>query len=52
MRRGDEFGSVLIRLDEEEVASIPLVALQDIAPAGWLGRLTDRMLMMVSGLFN
>lgn len=52
VRRGDEFGSVLIRLDEEEVASIPLLALQDVAPAGWLGRLTDRMLMMVSGMFN
>lgn len=52
VRRGDELGSVLIRLDREEVTSIPLVALQDVAPAGWLGRLTDRMLMMISGLFN
>ncbi len=52
IQRGDAFGSVLIRLDDQEVADIPLVALQDVALSGWLGRLTDRVLLTVTGLFD
>ncbi len=50
--RGDAFGSVLIRLDDQEIATIPLVALQDVALGGWFGRFTDRVLLTVTGLFN
>lgn len=52
VQRGEAFGSVLIRLDDQEVADIPLVALQDIALGGWLGRFTDRLMLMITGLFN
>ncbi len=50
--RGDAFGAVLIQLDQEEIANIPLLALRDVSRAGLLGRFTDQMLLMVNSLFN
>ena len=50
--RGDAFGSVLLDLDDEEIANIPLVALQDVPRAGLLGRFTDQVLLMFASLFN
>lgn len=50
--RGEPFGSVLIDLDQQQVADIPLVALQDVPRAGLLGRLTDQVLLMFASLFD
>lgn len=49
---GEAFGSVLLDLDGEEVANIPLVALRDVPRAGFLGRFTDQVLLMFASLFN
>jgi serine-type D-Ala-D-Ala carboxypeptidase (penicillin-binding protein 5/6) len=50
--RGEAFGSVLLDLDGDEVADIPLVALQDVSRAGLLGRFTDQVLLMFASMFN
>ena len=50
--KGQEFGAVEITLDAEKIATIPLVALQNVAEAGFLGRFSDQLLMMFSEMFN
>ena len=34
------------------VANIPLVALEDVSEAGFLGSLSDQLLLMINSLFN
>jgi D-alanyl-D-alanine carboxypeptidase (penicillin-binding protein 5/6) len=50
--KGQSFGNVELTLDEETVATIPLVALDDVAEAGFLGRFSDQALMMINSLFD
>ena len=50
--KGQEFGAVEITLEDKPIATIPLVALQDVSEAGFLGRLSDQFLMMLSEMFN
>ncbi len=45
-QRGQRFGSVSVRLDEESVAEIPLVALQDVAEGGLFQKLSDSVLLL------
>lgn len=52
VQQGQTLGSVVIQLDDQVVADIPLVALNNIAEAGLVGRLTDEVLMMLYSLFN
>ncbi len=49
---GDEVGQISIRLEDGEIASRSLVALESINEAGFLGRAWDGMSMWVSGLFG
>ena len=50
--KGQMFGAVEIKLDGEDVANIPLVALEDVSEAGFLGSLSDQLLLMINSLFN
>jgi D-alanyl-D-alanine carboxypeptidase (penicillin-binding protein 5/6) len=45
VNKGDTLGTVTVRLDGEEVAHRPLVAVRDIVQGGFVQRLTDRVLM-------
>lgn len=45
VNKGDQLGTVTVRLDGEEVAHRPLVAVRDIAQGGFVQRLIDRVLM-------
>jgi D-alanyl-D-alanine carboxypeptidase (penicillin-binding protein 5/6) len=49
---GEEVGQISVRLDEEEIASRGLVALESINEAGFFGRTWDSMSMWVDGLFE
>jgi len=42
--KGDKVGYVSIRLEEEELLRVPLIALQDVAEGGFLRRLKDTFL--------
>lgn len=50
--KGASFGSVVIRLDDNDIANLSLFALNDVAKAGFFGRMTDSMLLMINSLFN
>lgn len=50
--QGEEVGQISIRLEGDEIASRGLIALQDIAQAGFFGRTWDGMSMWVGGLFG
>ncbi len=50
--RGTGLGKVSVALDEQLVTEIPLVALADVAEAGFLGRVTDQAIMMFHSLFE
>ena len=52
LQKGQQLGSVVIQLDEKRIAEVPLVALNSIAPAGFVGRMTDEVLLMINSLFN
>ena len=52
VQKGQQLGSVVIQLDEKRIAEVPLVALGSIAPAGFVGRMTDEVLLMINSLFN
>ena len=52
VKQGQQLGSVLIQLDDKNIAEVPLVALGSIAEAGFVGRMTDEVLLMINSLFN
>lgn len=43
LSRGDRLGRVVVRLDDEELADVPAVALEDVEEAGFVGRMADRV---------
>jgi D-alanyl-D-alanine carboxypeptidase (penicillin-binding protein 5/6) len=49
---GEEVGQISIRLEDAEVASRGLVALEGVAEAGFFGRTWDGMSMWFGGLFG
>ena len=49
---GERLGQLLISLDDEVVASRPLVALAEVEQAGFFGRSTDGIRMWLDGLFG
>jgi D-alanyl-D-alanine carboxypeptidase (penicillin-binding protein 5/6) len=52
VRKGMAYGNVVVTLGQDTLADIPLVALQDIPEAGFIGRLWDRILLFFYSLFN
>lgn len=52
VQKGTQLGAVEIKLDDEVISTIPLTALEDIEEAGFLGRVSDQLLMLVSSIFN
>ncbi len=49
---GEEIGRISIRLDDEEIASRGLIALEAINEAGFFGRTWDGISMWIDGLFG
>jgi len=49
---GEEVGQISVRLDDEEIASRGLVALESISEAGFFGRTWDGMSMWFGSLFG
>jgi len=49
---GEEVGRISIMLEDEEVASRGLVALEAVAEAGFFGRAWDGLSLWVGGLFG
>ncbi|MDX1460564.1 MAG: D-alanyl-D-alanine carboxypeptidase family protein [Xanthomonadales bacterium] len=52
LQSGQHIGRIVIRLGEELVASRPLIALEDITPAGFFGRAMDGLKLWFGGLFG
>ena len=52
IKAGDVLGQVEVKLGDEIVHSAPLVALSDVAEAGFVGRLWDSVRLFFYGLFN
>lgn len=50
--KGASFGTVTITLSDETVATSPLIALRDVAEAGFMGRLFDQMRLTLTSLFE
>jgi len=49
---GTTYGMLRVSLDGEELVSTPLVALQDIAEAGFFARLWDSIVMFITGFLD
>ncbi len=47
MKSGEHLGKVMVRLGEKTLLESPLVAMQDIEPAGFAGRLMDEAWLLI-----
>lgn len=45
VKQGDAYGKVVVTLDGKQQAEVPLVAQQKVEPAGFFGRLWDRLML-------
>jgi D-alanyl-D-alanine carboxypeptidase (penicillin-binding protein 5/6) len=52
VREGDVFGQLRVSLDDEELVSVPLVALQSVEQSGFFSRLWDHIMMLLTQLFG
>ncbi|MCP5419393.1 MAG: D-alanyl-D-alanine carboxypeptidase [Gammaproteobacteria bacterium] len=52
VQKGAVLGSIVVTLGQETVNEVPLVALQDVAEAGFFGRLMDQAIRGVYSLFE
>ncbi|NVJ51755.1 MAG: D-alanyl-D-alanine carboxypeptidase [Gammaproteobacteria bacterium] len=52
LSKGQAVGSINFELDGEQVASVPLVVLEDVAEGGWFSRLWDSISRWFSELFS
>jgi D-alanyl-D-alanine carboxypeptidase (penicillin-binding protein 5/6) len=52
VRKGVPIGNVKVALGDETLAEAPLVALQDVAESGFVGRFVDGLMMTVSSWFD
>ncbi len=49
---GDKLGTVTLMLGDEQIAQVPLVALETVEPGNFFARLWDVILMWVASLFS
>lgn len=49
VQQGQELGKLVVTLDDEIVAEQSLVAATEIAPAGFIARMWDKLMLMVQG---
>jgi D-alanyl-D-alanine carboxypeptidase (penicillin-binding protein 5/6) len=52
IKQGDQYGKVVIRLDDEIMLEKPLVALESVAEGGFFSRLWDHIVLFFKGLFS
>ncbi|WP_107851557.1 serine hydrolase [Oceanimonas marisflavi] len=52
LAKGQQVGTLHLRLGDQDVATVPLVALEDIEQGGLFSRLIDYITLLVQGLFN
>ena len=51
-QKDQPFGEIVVKLGDQEVSKIPLVALKEVPESGWFGRLLDSILMFFYYLFH
>ncbi len=51
VQKDQPFGEIVVKVGEQEVSRLPLVALKDVPESGWFGRMIDSILMFFSSLF-
>ncbi|RMF15679.1 MAG: D-alanyl-D-alanine carboxypeptidase, partial [Gammaproteobacteria bacterium] len=51
VQAGQELGELVVRLDDQPVAKVPVVALEDVEEAGFFKRLWHTILLFFKGLF-
>lgn len=52
LAKGEQVGIVHLQLDGKEVATVPLVTLEDVAQGGFFSRMIDHVKLFVKGLFS
>lgn len=52
LEAGQVLGSLIVTLDEEQVAEVPIVALHAVEPAGFFARLVDSIKLFFRNLFS
>ncbi|WMC09726.1 serine hydrolase [Oceanimonas pelagia] len=52
LAKGEQVGTLHLKLGDKEVATVPLVALEDIEQGGLFSRLIDYLTLLIQGLFN
>ncbi|CUR44676.1 D-alanyl-D-alanine carboxypeptidase family protein [Alloalcanivorax xenomutans] len=51
IEKGQQYGTVTIRLDDEVISETPLVALESVEEGGFFSRLWDHIMLFFKGLF-
>lgn len=52
LAKGERVGTLHLKLGDKDVATVPLVALEDIEQGGLFSRLIDYITLLIQGLFN
>ena len=52
VRKDQPLGEIVIKLGDQEVNRVALVALRDVPESGWFGRMIDAILLFFHNLFN
>lgn len=52
INKGERVGTLHLKLNDKDVATLPLVALEDVAKAGFFGRMFDYFTLLIKGWFS
>ena len=52
LAKGERVGTLHMKLDGKDVATLPLVALEDVEKGGFFGRMTDYVKLFFKDLFS
>lgn len=52
LAKGERVGTLFLKLDDQDIAQYPLVALDEVKQGGWFSRLMDYLTLLVKGWFS
>lgn len=52
INKGERVGTLHLKLNDKDVATLPLVALEDVEKAGFFGRMFDYFTLLIKGWFS
>lgn len=52
LAKGERVGTLFLKLDGQDIAQYPLVALDEVKQGGWFSRLMDYLTLLVKGWFS